>query len=217
MTATGTVLRKRNHRGEGQRLRTELVAAAVAMLAESDGTKKLTLRGLARRVGVSAPSIYQHFADVEELKDAVAVETFAAFSVARDAASEGVTNPCAALLVRCQAYCQFAVDYPSPYRFLFRVRPAPVGPPGPLPGGPALAALTESVARCQAAGVATDGDPVRLATQLWACLHGLVLLRLNLTHFSWQAPLAVMVEDTVTRLLDLHPHRPDEVRAMSTA
>lgn len=216
MSATGAGTRQRNRRGDGLRLRGELLAAAVAMLAESGGTEELTLRGLARRVGVTAPSIYQHFVDVEELKDAVAVETFATFSAARDAASEGVTDPCAALLLRCQSYCQFALDYPSPYRFLFRVRPAPFCPPHPLPGGPALVALTESVAQCQTVGAAADGDPERLATQLWACLHGLVLLRLNLAHFPWPAPLAEMVEDSVTRLLDLHPPRADDVRGRST-
>lgn len=206
-------VRQRNRRGDGQRLREDLVAAGAAMVAESGDSEGLTLRGLARRVGVAAPSIYQHFADVEELKDAVAAHTFAAFSSARDAASRDLTDPVTALLARCQVYCEFALDHPGAYRFLFRPRsPAAAGP---LVGGPALTALADSIASCQATGVASAGDSIRLATQVWAALHGLVLLRMNLTHFPWPAPLTDMAQDTVTRLLDLPSHHADDIRGRS--
>ena len=48
-------VRPRNRRGEGARLRAEIVDAATALIDESGGDA-LTLRAVARRAGISAPS-----------------------------------------------------------------------------------------------------------------------------------------------------------------
>ena len=55
--------RARNRRGEGARLRDDIVAAAVALLDETGDQAAVSLRAVARRVGIAAPSIYRHFAD----------------------------------------------------------------------------------------------------------------------------------------------------------
>ena len=56
--------RTRNKRGEGAQLRTDIVRAAARLLDE--GTEQnVTLRSVAREAGVSAPSIYSHFADTD--------------------------------------------------------------------------------------------------------------------------------------------------------
>lgn len=57
------------------------------MIGETGDGTALTLRGVARRIGIAAPSIYRHFTDVDELKMAVVQESFADFARARDAAS----------------------------------------------------------------------------------------------------------------------------------
>jgi AcrR family transcriptional regulator len=195
--------RPSNPRGQGDRLRKEIVTVATELVAESGDAGALTLRGVARRLGIAAPSIYRHFADVDELKLAISERAFADFAAARDAATKDVSDPAAALLGRCQVYCQFALDHPGPYRFLFRPQPARPGVDAPLPGGPAIAGLRASIQACQAEGLAAAGDPDLLATQVWAALHGLVLLRMNVPHFPWPAPLPDMVQHTVTRLLGL--------------
>ena len=66
--------RRRNRRGEGDRLREEIITAASQMIGEAGDDSALTLRGVARRVGIAAPSIYRHFTDVDELKMAVVSE-----------------------------------------------------------------------------------------------------------------------------------------------
>jgi hypothetical protein len=57
---------------------------------------------------------------------------------------------------------------------------------------------------------ATD-DPAWLAAQVWAALHGLVLLRLNAPGFPWPAPVEQLADQAVTRLvqLELDPPAPD--------
>ena len=79
--------RRRNRRGQGGRLRQEIITAASQMIGETGDDAALTLRGVARRLGIAAPSLYRHFPAVDELKMAVVQRAFADFARARDAAS----------------------------------------------------------------------------------------------------------------------------------
>ena len=51
--------RRRNRRGEGDRLRDEIITAASQIIGETGDDSALTLRGVARRLGIAAPSIYR--------------------------------------------------------------------------------------------------------------------------------------------------------------
>ena len=196
--------RQRNRRGEGDRLREEIITAASQIIGESGDDSALTLRGVARRVGIAAPSIYRHFTDVDELKMAVVQRSFAEFARARDAASGDGDDPAARLLARCRAYTAFALANPGPYRYLFSQH-APTGDPARPPVDlPVFQTLADSINRCQQAGLArADDDPQWLAAQVWAALHGLVLLRLNAPGFPWPGLLEQMADQAVTRLIGL--------------
>ena len=209
-TAAVPRARARNARGEGARLREELVAAASEMVAETGDASQLSLRGVARAVGITAPSIYRHFPDLDHLKLAVVLRAFQGFADARNQASTEAGDPAQALLARCRAYCRFAVANPGPYRFMFSHQ-APKGSPVAMA---ALRALADSIAKCQEDGVSlTPHGPERLAAQVWAALHGLVILRLNSPDFPWPAPLEQMADDTVTRLIGLTgPPRADQAQ-----
>ncbi len=177
---------------------------ASELIAESGDADQLSLRAVANRIGIAAPSIYRHFADVEHLKMAVVERSFATFSEARDIASASITDPVEALQARCRAYCRFALEYRGPYRFMFSHQAPPANPAEPSAGHAAIQALAHSIERCQQAGRAgaTD-DPFYLAAQVWADLHGLVLLRMNLPDFPWPASVEEMAEQSVARLLIL--------------
>ena len=161
---------------------------ASELIAESGDADQLSLRAVANRIGIAAPSIYRHFADVEHLKMAVVERSFATFSEARDIASASITDPVEALQARCRTYCRFALEYRGPYRFMFSHQAPPANPAEPSAGNAAFQALAHSIERCQEAGRAraTD-DPFYLAAQVWAHLHGLVLLRMNQPDFPWPA------------------------------
>jgi AcrR family transcriptional regulator len=201
--------RRRNPRGQGDRLREEVISAASELIAESGDADRLSLRAVAKKIGIAAPSIYRHFPDAEHLKMAVVQRNFATFGAARDRASAQITDPAEALLARCRAYCQFAMDYPGSYRFMFSHQAPPADPGRPSGGPAAFQALAASIARCQDAGAArASDDPAHLAAQVWADLHGLVLLRMNLPDFPWPAPLEEMADQAVARLIMLgdSPH-----------
>lgn len=196
--------RRRNRRGEGGLLREELIAAASALIADTGQSQRVSLNAVAREVGVATTSVYLHFADVEQLKVAVATQGFARLNEYRDAASQGITDPVQALLARCRAYCRFGLDHPGHYRLMF-------GPDLPaalaydeeeVPGRRALESLAASIRRCQPTEAGQE-DPHRLATLVWSSLHGIVSLRIDRPHFPWPASLDETADDIVRRLTGL--------------
>src|SRR3954469_24853831 len=113
---TATPTRARNRRGEGARLRADIVAAAVDLLDETGDEQAVTLRAVARKVGISAPSIYRHFPDRQAILLALAQETFAELA---DQLSEATgTDPVTRLRAVCAAYLDFAATRPQHYRMM---------------------------------------------------------------------------------------------------
>ncbi len=205
--ATAPRRRPRNPRGQGERLREEILDAADALLAESGDARQLSLRGVAKRAGIAATSIYLQFADVEQLKAAVVERAFTELNEVRDAASQGIADTAEAMPARSRAYAHWAVDHPGLYRLMF-------GPDLPSamaygaeqsPSQHSFQALVQSIERCQEVGVVDPrDDPMQVAALMWAAVHGLVTLRMDRPHFPWR-PLDEMVNETVGRLLGLGP------------
>lgn len=202
--------RERNPRGEGARLREDLVAAASEMVAETGDVSQLSLRGVARAIGIAAPSIYRHFSDLDQLKLAVVERAFARFAEARNSASEEIDDPARALLAGCRAYCRFALANPGPYRFMFSQESPARGKQSPT-GATVFDGLVASIHRCQEAKASTmPDDPRAIAAQVWATLHGLILLRLNAPDFDWPESLEAMASHAVARLVGLDSLASDE-------
>ena len=56
MTIAAKTARRRNPRGRGERLREEIIEAATKLVTETGGASQLSLRGVAREVGIAATS-----------------------------------------------------------------------------------------------------------------------------------------------------------------
>ena len=192
--------RPRARKGEGHRLRSELVAAASDLLAEVGDPNQLSVRAVAARVGVTPPSIYRHFADKQALLLAVLNERWAEMHrILLDAAGEG-RDPFDALRRFCLAYVAYAEERPGHYRMLFSAA-APAGvteDPGQHPGAPTFLALVELVQGCLYAGA--DPQPGRdswfLALQVWLSGHGLLDLRIG-QRFPFPWPPGEMLLDAI--------------------
>src|ERR1700753_1795262 len=132
MTSPGSLprsLRERNRRGEGTRLREEILDAAMRMICDSGSEESVTLRAVAREVGISAPSIYAHFPDREAIVGAVVDKVFAQFIEALRKNADEIADPVVRLRAGCQNYLDFARESPNRYRVMFgRVEtPHPAG------------------------------------------------------------------------------------------
>ncbi len=205
MTIAAKTARRRNPRGRGERLREEILEAATRLVTETGGASQLSLRGVAREVGIAATSVYLHFPDIDQLKAALVDRGFAELSQARAAALKDITDPAAALLVRWRVYGQFAVENPGIYRLMFGpyLPDALAFDSADSPGRQAFMGAVEYIKRCQEAGAASiDADPFRLATLAWAAVHGTVCLRIDRPNFPWP-PLDEMVDDLIRRIIGL--------------
>lgn len=141
----------------------EIVAAARQLLEES-GADKLTMRALADRLGIKAPSLYKHFPD----KSAVEVELIAQLLDESAAVCEvaEARNP-GSLDALTDAHRRYALRHPHLYR-LATERPLPRHA---LPRGLAERAAAPLVRAC--------GGDADLARAAWAFAHGMVVLEIH--------------------------------------
>jgi AcrR family transcriptional regulator len=173
--------RARNPRGQGERLRTEILAAAERLFSELGGEEALTMRGVARAAGIAPASIYQHFADKTALVRGVIEHDYGRLSAAMRQADESVTADDVVGRVKAQmhAYCTFAIDNPGHYRLMLSHRRTPGQEPGPRPGGPLLPiidAVTAAFERCERAGERLRMPSDRAAVMVFVGTHGRVAL-----------------------------------------
>ena len=166
------------HHGD---LRRALVEASLEIV-EEHGISGLSLRKIARRVGVTHAAPYRHFDDKAELLAAMAQEGLDGMhdymlrhlEEAGDAADER-------LLALGVAYVRFATEKPSHFRVMF----------GPQVGDRDRFAeldaaydrtfelLFDAVADCQEAGVLREGSTLQHARTCWALVHGLSSMCVN--------------------------------------
>jgi AcrR family transcriptional regulator len=165
-----TPVRTRNPRGSGTRLHDEIVGAAIALIDETADPASLTLRGVARRAGITAPSIYPHFADLASVTAAVLARSFEELRDTVQAAIDAHGDPAAALIAAGRAYAGFAWDHPARYRLMFDAS-------GYAPDAVATFALVrEAIRACAEAGLSASDDPHADTWLIWAALHGLATL-----------------------------------------
>jgi len=182
------ILRERNPRGHGSKLRDEILLAATDLIEETGSEQAVTLRAVARRVGISAPSIYAHFPDREAIVGAIIDGAFTDFNAAIYAATEGVgpADPLRRLRAGCEAYLRFAADRPERYRLLFeRGTPHPTGTPVPGVRTESFGWLVAALQDCISVGISASDDAARDATVIWAALHGYATLHSLIPGFPW--------------------------------
>jgi len=199
--------RVRNRRGEGDRLRRQLLDAAGRLLEQGVGHEALSLRALAREVGIATTSVYLHFADRTELLIAVYKERFVELSRFLDEAIAGADGPAERLRACCLAYERFALERPNAYRVLFEVAGTPSEPPpglsrDQLPGVEAFGTVQRCLEACVDARLVPRTDLFVATTCLLAALHGLVALRASRPSFPWP-PTAVLVDHLLTSQVGL--------------
>ena len=193
--------RQRNARGQGARLTEDIVTGALALIERSGSDEAVTLRAVAREIGISAPSIYAHFEDRDAIVLAVMLRVFDELAEAVDQATAAAApDPVERLAAGCGAYVSYGLAHPARYGVLFsgHLRPpeeycAPVqtGPDGrPVLefGAEAFALLVRGIEDCVAAGVSGSTDVVADSTAVWVALHGAVTLRSALPGYPWPEP-----------------------------
>jgi AcrR family transcriptional regulator len=192
MTADGDAgqPRPRNPPGTGERLRGELVEAAVRVLAAHGDTERLSMRAVAAQAQVTPPAVYRCFPDRRALVRTAVEACFSRFEAELARSEQGTADPFEALRRRCRAYFAFGDRQPHLYRVMFgawSAGPKALGTYGrrPHPGAGAFTTLIDSIQRCLNAGAQTRRPSPFLAFQLWSLLHGMTDLRAGKPEMPW--------------------------------
>ncbi|WHT20174.1 TetR/AcrR family transcriptional regulator [Crossiella sp. CA-258035] len=203
----------RNRRGEGALLRAEILAAATELVDDGGDERAVTLRAVARRTGIAAPSIYPHFPDQPALMVAVVRQAFAELADRlRCAAERAGAGSRRRLLSVCAAYLGFARDHPERYRLMFDGAWKPVLGCGGLTidmvvalGAASLELIGGLLRDCVIEGHGDSTEPAADAIALWLGLHGLAHQRAVCTPFPWPADITQRITIPLCHLRNGRP------------
>jgi AcrR family transcriptional regulator len=183
----GMQRRSRARRGEGDRLRNEILVAAEALLIATNDESALSIRAIAAAVGITPPSIYLHFSDRNDLLFEVCERRWRQLEQAMAHAVEGVADPMPRIRARGRAYLRFGIDHPEHYRILMMSRPddTPDRFSERLADTAGIEVIAGEVAAAIAAGDLPQQDPFEAACLLWIAVHGMVSLIISKPHFPF--------------------------------
>jgi AcrR family transcriptional regulator len=186
-------------------LRAELLDAAIREL-DATPAEQLSLRAVARSLGVSQTAPYRHFNDKQALFAALATRGYTQLLTqlreARDRAPDGAA---AQLRAVARAY----VDYAARHERLFKLMFGPLVPPGEdYPELRAVSrqtlALVEGILHYgMQRGEFREQDVRYLANAAWAGIHGLATLRIDAAalfqrHIDLSQQIAVSVDTFIS-------------------
>ena len=157
------------HHGD---LREALIAAALQE-AEQGGAEAISIKALAKKLGVSQPAPYRHFADREALISAVAAEAFRQFSTELAGAIDKRGRR-SKLSCFAQTMLEFGLSRNGIFRLMFGSRVIACAPEDSELHAATRETFALLVDALEAPAVGLLRE--RQALKIWASLHGVVML-----------------------------------------
>jgi AcrR family transcriptional regulator len=162
-----------DRRDRERNARRRLIVTTARRLAEAEGWDAVTTRRLSTEIEYSQPVLYKHFAGMDQIAAAVAVDGFDELTQAIRTARADATSADDALKRTAHAYNDFAHAHPAVYDAMFtRTTTLPFATEDTPPElAAAFAELRDVVG-----AVAGEDEVDSLTEVLFAALHGLVVL-----------------------------------------
>ncbi|MFG1627853.1 TetR/AcrR family transcriptional regulator [Kribbella sp. NPDC049227] len=194
--------RDRNRRGHGARLREEIVATAIRMLDELADDQALSLRAVAREIGIAATSVYLHFADRDDLVFAALQQAHADLMKSVREAADQAADPVAELRARTLVLGGWAWQHPGLYKVLHE---STLNQRADMSFKRVLGEqTTDVVRRCIDQGLAREDDANEVSLDLRSAVHGAVSMRVNEPDLPWP-PLEEQVDRYLIKLVGVAP------------
>ncbi|MFC4505625.1 MULTISPECIES: TetR/AcrR family transcriptional regulator [Streptomyces] len=167
------------HHGD---LRSALLSSAERTLRDK-GAGSLSLRELAREIGVSHAAPGRHFKDKQSLLDALALTGFERLSATLQDSDDPALPLEPRITTLARAYLTFTLDNAALLELMFARKHAPDASDtaGQLTAAVdrTVGSLERMLAEAQQRGEIVDGDPRELSVTLGAALHGYAVLTAN--------------------------------------
>lgn len=183
-------------------LRDALLDQALAGLRKH-GAQDLSLRDLARAIGVSQAAPYRHFRDKESLLAQLATQGYRELARAMRAALEQTSAAGASgLQAAGVSYVQFAVSHPEQYRLMFgsyrieKLRHAELL----TAANDAYSVLLETIREGVNSGELRNEPVEALAAAAWSIVHGLASLIIDKRLDAKARPDVTAIAERVTQL-----------------
>lgn len=151
---------------------------AARSAVEQHGHDAVSLRGLARTLGVTAPALYDHVASKDEVLDLVAGVGYDELARFFDVEGERAIDRCRN---RAIGYVDFARSRPELFRLMFNYRPAAIAIEADNELAAASAAFDTGMLDIEQAiddGDLAGPDAVNVSLTLWAAVHGVAAVSL---------------------------------------
>ena len=155
-----------------------LLHAALERIKQ-DGVEKLSLRAIARDIGVSQTAPYRHFKDKNALLVQLAIEGFEQLANCKEV-PEG-DDVFANLIEIGLAYIEFAVEHPQHYLLMFgsKIEQREAHVDLKAAGQTAFSVILTQTTKGAELGILVDLDSQILAKCVWSKLHGLASLAID--------------------------------------
>lgn len=158
-------------------LRSALVDEGLKLLAQSDA-EHLSLREIARNVGVSATAVYRHFPDKQALLSALSFEGGEQLAERQRLAQQAAGGGIAGFDATGREYVRFAIENPALFRLMMTDARTGARLDADCGQEQGLGLLRRNIDALAAPG--TDEATKRArAVQAWAIVHGLAMLILD--------------------------------------
>ena len=175
---SGVTTQRGYHHGN---LRSELLDAAQAQLA-ADGIDELSLRALARQLGVSQTAPYRHFRDKNELLAAIAARGYRTLLESLQGSAKTAGNdPAADMHAFARSYVRYAVDNPDIFKLMFgpTLQPQSAYPELYQASRDTYELVRSIMRRGIDCGQFRDEDDHYMANAGWSGIHGLATLTVD--------------------------------------
>ncbi|MFT8871599.1 MAG: WHG domain-containing protein [Sporolactobacillus sp.] len=150
----------------------EQVISGAAALVETEGFTALSLAALARRLQIKTPSLYNHIAGLQDLKNALGCRALQLLYGQIEQAS--AHDEAERLYAMAEAYCQFVREHPALYAAILQM-------PTPAPDAfsRASAALLQLVCRQLLPYKLSEEERIHAVRGLRSLAHGFAGLQLS--------------------------------------
>jgi len=193
--------------GRRARQRRELLAeieAEARRLLEQGGPANVSMRAIARRVGMGPASLYTYFDSVDDVFTMLLLTSYRSLANATTAAvaAFAADPPQDRAFTGILAHRRWALTHRNEFNLIFTDQiPGYAAPPG----GPTVAAQVEAFqpildALAELAPTDADLTPEEMAVIVWTAFHGAVTLEVN-HHLDWLGDTAALHEKVVRRAL----------------